>query len=144
MSISSFQPTLKLSAVPFRVVFALSCLSLLVAFGAGVAPAVAQDTAAGEKVLKRCAACHSLEAGKNKVGPSLAGLFGREAGRAEGFRYSKAMAAADFVWTPQALAAFVAVPKQFVPGTRMPFPGLKDVGQRDALIAYLRTTAANP
>ena len=54
------------------------------------------------------------------------------------------MAAADFVWTPQALAAFVAVPKQFVPGTRMPFPGLKDVGQRDALIAYLRTTAANP
>jgi cytochrome c len=135
---------LKPSAVPFRAALALSCLFLLIAFGAGVSPAVAQDTAAGEKVFKRCAACHSLEAGKNKVGPSLAGLFGREAGSVAGFRYSKAMAAANFIWTPQALGTFVTAPKQFVPGTRMPFPGLKDAGQRDALIAYLQTTAANP
>lgn len=57
-------------------------------------PAIAGDAAKGEKLFKRCAACHSLDAGVNKVGPSLAGAFGRECGTVEGFKYGRGYQAA--------------------------------------------------
>lgn len=95
--------------------------------GASVAQA-AGDAAAGKDVFKECMACHTVEAGKNRVGPSLHGVVGRKAGSIEGFRYSKPMqekAAAGFVWTPENLKAYLLAPKEVVPGGTMSYAGLK-------------------
>jgi nitrite reductase (NO-forming) len=100
------------------------------------------DPAAGQKVFRKCQACHSLEAGKNLVGPSLAGIIGRKAGTEPGFNYSPAMKQADITWTPQTLAAYLADPQKTVPGNRMPFPGLKSEHDRDDVIALLVQNAA--
>ena len=105
-------------------------------------PALAEgDAAAGEKVYKKCKTCHSLEAGKNKLGPNLAGIFGRQAGSVEGYKYSAAMASSGIVWDEATLDAFVAKPKDVVPKTKMAFAGLKKEEQRQDLIAYLKEAA---
>ena len=105
-------------------------------------PALAEgDAAAGEKVYKKCKTCHSLEAGKNKLGPNLAGIFGRQAGSVEGYKYSAAMASSGIVWDEATLDAFVAKPKDVVPKTKMAFAGLKKEVQRQDLIAYLKEAA---
>ena len=105
-------------------------------------PALAEgDAAAGEKVYKKCKTCHSLEAGKNKLGPNLAGIFGRQAGSVEGFKYSAAMASSGIVWDEATLDAFLAKPKDVVPKTKMAFAGLKKEVQRQDLIAYLKEAA---
>jgi cytochrome c len=105
-------------------------------------PALAEgDAAAGEKVYKKCKTCHSLEAGKNKLGPNLAGIFGREAGSVEGYKYSKAMASSGIVWDEATMDAFLAKPKDVVPKTKMAFAGLKKEEQRQDLIAYLKEAA---
>jgi cytochrome c len=107
-----------------------------------VSPAFAEgDAAAGEKVYKKCKTCHSLEAGKNKLGPHLAGVIGREAGSVEGFKYSKAMADSGLVWDEATLDAFLAKPKEVVPKSKMAFAGLKKEQQRQDLIAYLKEAA---
>ena len=96
------------------------------------------DAAKGKKVFRKCKACHSLEEGKNKVGPHLYALFGRAAGSLEDFKYSDAMKASEIVWDEESLDAFLTKPKDFVPGTKMVFPGLKKEAQRRDLIAYLK------
>ena len=96
------------------------------------------DVAKGEKVYKKCKACHALEAGKNKVGPSLAGIFGRNAGTVEGFKYSAAMKDSGIVWDDATMDSFLAKPKEVVPKTRMAFPGLKKEQDRMDVIAYLK------
>jgi cytochrome c len=93
---------------------------------------------AGEKVFKKCKVCHALEAGKNKIGPTLHGLFGRKAGAVEGYKYSKAMIAADVVWADETINEYIKKPKEFIKGTKMKFGGLKKVDDRKNLIAYLR------
>ena len=98
----------------------------------------AGDAAKGEKVYKKCKACHSLKAGKKKVGPSLAGIFGRTAGTVEGFKYSKAMKGSGIVWDDKTMDEFLAKPKKVVPKTRMAFPGLKKEADRANLIAYMK------
>ena len=98
----------------------------------------AQDAKSGEAVFRQCAACHALEAGKNKIGPSLHGLLGREAGTAEGFPYSEAMKGSAIVWDEQSLSEYLKAPKKMVPGTKMTFPGLKDEAKLQNLIAYLK------
>jgi len=97
----------------------------------------AGDAAKGEKVYKKCKACHSLEAGKKKVGPSLAGMFGREAGKVEGFKYSKAMMESGIVWDEATVDGYLANPKKYIPKNRMAFPGLKKEKDRVDVITYL-------
>ena len=98
------------------------------------------DVEAGKKVFNKCVACHSLEPGQHMMGPSLHGLFGRQVGTAEGFLYSQALEDADFVWNEETLSAFLENPMQYLPGTTMPFGGLKKTGQREALNCYLKTS----
>jgi cytochrome c len=103
----------------------------------------AGDPKAGARVFRTCAACHTLEPGTHRTGPSLAGAFGRKAGTAEGFhRYSDALKSADLVWREDTLNAFLADPQAFLPGNRMTFPGLADPQARADVIAYLQTATA--
>ena len=107
-------------------------------------PASAADPAKGKKVFNKCAACHSLKAGKKKIGPSLHGIIGRKAGTMVGFRYSSAMKKAGkngLTWNEKTLDQYLKAPRKFVPGNRMPFPGLKKEGQRSNVIAYLKSKA---
>ncbi len=103
------------------------------------------DLAAGEKLTKRCAACHSFDkGGANKVGPNLYGVVGANKGAHGGFTYSSAMQGKGGSWDYAALNEFLSNPKAFVPGTKMSFAGLKSVKDRAALIAYLRKQSDNP
>ncbi|MBN4016661.1 cytochrome c family protein [Rhodospirillaceae bacterium AH-315-P19] len=100
--------------------------------------AMAGDVKKGKKGFKKCKACHTLVVGKNKVGPSLAGIFGRTSGTVEGFKYSSAMKDAGIVWNEETLDAFLTKPKKYIKGTKMAFPGLKKEAKRKDLIAYLK------
>ena len=83
------------------------------------------DPEKGEKPYRKCKSCHALEVGKNKVGPTLYGVYHSVAGKAEGFKYSKAMASSDIIWVEVALNGFMENPKKYLPGTKMSFSGLK-------------------
>jgi cytochrome c len=116
---------------------ALAALALLTA---GATPAAAMDPANGEKIFKKCKACHTTEPGKNKIGPSLAGVIGRTAGGLEGYKYSKAMkayGAAGTIWGEDTLEVYLADPRGVVKGTKMTFPGLKKETERADVIAFL-------
>lgn len=99
--------------------------------------------AAGEKVFRKCKACHQIgEGAKNRSGPLLTGIVGRPVAKVDGFRYSGAlegMAADGLVWTPETLTAFLENPKGFAKGTKMSFKGLSDAEDLSAMIAYLST-----
>lgn len=95
------------------------------------------DAAAGEKVFNQCKACHTAQAGQNRVGPSLHGVVGRKAGGVEGFAYSPAMKASGLTWTAETLDKYLADPKGAVPGNKMAFPGLKKPEDRANVIAWL-------
>lgn len=99
--------------------------------------------AAGEKVFKKCQACHQVGGdAKNKTGPILNGIVGAPAGAVDGFRYSKALEAAageGLVWTDEELAAFLAKPRDYMKGTKMSFNGLRKEDDIAAVIEYLKT-----
>jgi cytochrome c len=105
---------------------------------AGIAPAWAGDLEAGRKLYAQCRACHEIEAGKNKVGPSLHNMFGRKSGTLEGFKFSPAMTKAEIVWNEVTLSDYLADPTGYIKGTRMAYIGLKDPQQRADIIAFLR------
>jgi len=116
--------------------FAIAAAAAGVVFSAGAAKAA--DAGNGEGIFKKkCAVCHAVEEGKNKVGPSLAGIVGSQAGAVEGFRYSSGMQSHDVVWDAETLDPYLENPRAVVKGTRMAFPGLKDAGERADVIAYL-------
>ncbi|WP_108839319.1 c-type cytochrome [Tateyamaria sp. Alg231-49] len=99
----------------------------------------------GEKVFRKCSACHAVGDGaKNKVGPQLNGVMGRTMGSVEGFGYSNVFVEANAegkVWTPEEMAAFLAKPKSYMKGTKMAFAGLKKDEDLDAITAYLASFA---
>jgi nitrite reductase (NO-forming) len=103
--------------------------------------AASGDVAAGKLVFRKCQACHSLEPGKNGLGPSLVGIVGKKASSVPNFNYSPAMKASNLTWDIAMLDAYLADPQKSVPGNKMPFPGLKTENERKAVIAYL---AAGP
>jgi cytochrome c len=118
----------------FRFVAALFGM----ACAAGVAHA--QDPAAGATVFKtQCSSCHAVQEGKNGVGPSLFGLVGRQAGQVAGFHYSPANKDSGLTWDEATLDRYLTSPKDVIPKTTMPYPGLKDADKRASLIAYLET-----
>jgi len=101
----------------------------------------AADLAAGEKLFRRCGACHKLEDGKNGAGPHLFGIVGRDIASVEGFAYSDALKGLEGEWTVEKLSGWIENPRAFAPGNRMGFPGLKDEADRANLIGYLQSAA---
>jgi len=97
------------------------------------------DLENGRRVFARCRSCHTLpEGGMDMTGPNLWGVFGRQVGSREGFRYSEAVQAADFTWDAEHLDGWLAAPREFLPGNRMAFAGVPDETDRRDLIAYLK------
>lgn len=110
--------------------------------GASAADAqAAGDPAKGKTVYARCAACHDLNTGATRLGPSMKGIVGRKAGSVAGFAYSPAMKAKAITWNAQSLDAYLAGPAKFIPGNKMPFAGLPNPQDRADLIAYLALAA---
>ena len=119
-----------------KAVFAALASAVLFA-----APAqAAGDAAAGEKVFNQCKACHEVEKGVNKVGPTLKGVVGRKAASVEGYKYSAAMTAKGaegVVWDEATLDKYLTNPRAAVPGTKMSFAGIADAAKRKELITWL-------
>ncbi|MEO1138392.1 MAG: cytochrome c family protein [Pseudomonadota bacterium] len=100
------------------------------------------DAEKGEKVFRKCKACHEVGDGAaSKAGPALNGVLGRTAGSVEDFKYSNALTekatADELVWTPETLAEFLTKPKDYIKGTKMAFAGLRKEDDRANVIAYL-------
>ncbi len=101
------------------------------------------DAVAGKTVFNKCKACHDAVAETKKIGPHLVAIVGRAAASIEGFTYSDAMKAKGvegLMWTEENIAAYLKAPKEFVPGNKMPFAGLKDDTETANLIAYLKAS----
>ena len=96
------------------------------------------DASAGENVFNRCRACHKVD-GSNGVGPHLDGVVGRDIGSVEDFNYSGALSEHGDVWTPDNLFAFLENPREWAPGTKMSFAGLRSEEERANVIAYLQS-----
>ena len=99
----------------------------------------------GEKIFKKCAACHSIaKGGANKIGPALYNVIGRQAGSLPDYKYSKGMIAYAKKWTPQEMDGFLENPKGWVKGTKMSYAGLKNPKERAAVILYMNNNSDNP
>ncbi len=120
--------SIRLSAILLATVLAVSSGSAL----------AEGDAAKGKKVYNKCKACHSLKAGKKKLGPSLHGVYGRVSGTLEGFKFSTAMKEAAITWDDTTLDAYLAAPKKYIPKNKMVFVGVKKAPDRENLLAYLK------
>ena len=104
--------------------------------------AAAGDPLQGAQAFRNCVACHSIDAGQNMTGPTLAGVLGRKAGGLASFhRYSDALKQSGIVWTEQTLDAWIANPAALVAGNDMRFQGIGDAQTRNNLVAYLKAAA---
>lgn len=106
----------------------------------------AADIAEGQKVARKCTACHTFEQGAaNKIGPNLWNIVGQAKAAVDGFRYSSAFEdVSDQTWGYEELDAFLANPRDYVPGTKMSFAGLRKIEDRAAIIAYMRSQSDSP
>lgn len=120
-----------------RVVSGLAVAATMCASMAAMAED-ARDAKAGEHVFARCGLCHSAKAGENKIGPSLAGVFGRKSGAAPGYNYSPALKAAGITWDEKELDKYLANPAADVPGTKM-LISVPNPADRQNVIAYMKT-----
>ena len=99
------------------------------------------DAAKGKVAFAQCQTCHAVEPGKNKIGPSLHGVVGRQASIVPGYAYSAANKNSGITWTQEKLFQYLEKPQRVVPGTKMVFPGYPDAQKRADVIAYLATNA---
>ena len=99
----------------------------------------------GEKIFKKCAACHSIaKDGGNKIGPALWGVLGRKAGSVADYKYSKAMTAYGKPWSFEEMNGFLTKPKDWLKGTKMSFVGIKKETDRAAVILYMNKNTGSP
>jgi len=122
-----------------RGTFRIICGLIFGGFGAALVghPAAAADANHGKVLFQACAACHSEK--PDAIGPSLKGVVGRKAAALEDFRYSAPMRRASLTWDDANLRAYIMDPQATVKGNRMPFGGLRDPGDVDDVLAYLKT-----
>jgi cytochrome c2 len=121
----------------------MACKALIQGAALGLAiigPALAAgDAEKGKQVFNsQCRACHSLDADKNGVGPSLHDVFGRKAGSLPTYNYSAAIKKSGVTWNDDTLKQYLSDPHKFIPGDKMVFAGVKNQSQLDDLIAYLK------
>ena len=103
------------------------------------------DIALGEKVFKKCAACHSIvKGGKNNIGPALYNVVGRKTGAVTDYKYSKALASYEKEWTFEELNGYLIKPAKWIKGTKMAFAGLRKEKDRASVIKYLNQSSDNP
>ena len=103
------------------------------------------DLATGEKVFKKCAACHSIvKGGKNNIGPALYNVVGRDVAAVGDYKYSKALAAYGKAWTFEELNGYLLKPAKWIKGTKMAFAGLRKEKDRASVILYLNQNSDNP
>ena len=103
------------------------------------------DIAHGEKVFKKCAACHSIaKGGKNNIGPALYNVVGRQVGVINDYKYSKAMIAYGKEWTYEEMNSYLIKPQAYVKGTKMAFAGLRKEKDRASVILYMNSKSDNP
>ena len=103
------------------------------------------DIATGEKVFKKCAACHSIvKGGKNNIGPALYNVVGRKIGVVNDYKYSKALAGYGKEWTFEELNGYLIKPAKWIKGTKMAFAGLRKEKDRASVIKYLNKNSDNP
>ena len=103
------------------------------------------DLATGEKVFKKCSACHQIAAGgKNMIGPNLWGVIGRSAGSVGDYKYSKAMVAYGKEWTFEEMNSYLIKPQAYIKGTKMAFAGLRKEKDRASVILYMNSKGNNP
>ena len=103
------------------------------------------DVAAGEKIFKKCAACHSIvKGGKNNIGPALYNVVGRKTGAVTDYKYSKALASFNKEWTLEELNGYLIKPAKWIKGTKMAFAGLRKEKDRASVIKYLNQNSDNP
>ena len=123
-----------MSTIIRRAIVAVALGMALVPTG----PVLATDIKAGQKVFKKCKACHYADREKHKTGPHLVNLIGRTAGSLEDYKkYSKAMKASGIVWDEETLTEYLRAPKKYIKGTKMAFVGLKKDADIENVIAYL-------
>src|SRR5215469_3115266 len=119
-------------------------LGMILAAAISIAPARAQDAAAGETVFIKCKACHQIgEGAKNAIGPVLNGVVGRPAGSYPGYSYSDANKTSGITWDEATLKVYLKNPRAKVPGTKMIFPGLTKEEDIDNVVAYLKQFGAD-
>lgn len=103
-----------------------------------MSPYADADPERGRGLYLQCRACHGIEpGGRDMIGPNLHGVFGARAGSKSGFQYSPALTAADFLWTPRAMDAWITNPSAFLPGNRMSYAGMSRPADRRDLIAWM-------
>ena len=103
------------------------------------------SVADGEKIFKKCVACHSItKGGGNKIGPALWGVLGKQAGSVSDYKYSKAMATHGKPWSFEEINGFLIKPKDWIKGTKMSFVGLKNAKERAAVILYMNENTNSP
>jgi len=103
------------------------------------------DIAHGEKVFKKCSACHSIEAGGgNKIGPALYNVVGRKIAAVEDYKYSKALVEYKKNWSFEELNGFLIKPQKWIKGTKMAYAGLRKEKDRASVILYLNKYSDNP
>ena len=103
------------------------------------------DLVHGEKVFKKCSACHMIASGgKNMIGPNLWGVIGRTAGSISDYKYSKAMVAYAKQWSFEEMNSYLIKPQAYIKGTKMAFAGLRKEKDRASVILYLNSKSASP